>query len=107
MIEYIRYQIAEDAADAFEAAYAAAAVSLAASPHCLEYELARCHEEPRRYILRIRWDSLDGHLQGFRRSAQVREFFGHIRPYVNAIDEMQHYAPTRVTGAGASSSPAS
>jgi hemoglobin len=105
MIEYIRYVIPEDAADAFEAAYAAAAVHLAASPHCLEYDLARCHEDPRRYILRIRWDSLEGHLQGFRGSAQFREFFSCIRPYLTAIEEMQHYRPTGVAGTGAASAP--
>lgn len=89
--EYIRYRIDDDTSDAFESAYAAAAAPLAASPNCIDYDLSRCHEEPDRYVLRIRWDSLSGHMDGFRSSAEFREFFSHIRPYVEAIEEMQHF----------------
>lgn len=100
-IEYIRYLIDDGASDAFESAYAAAATPLAASTHCKEFELARCVEEPNRYILRIEWDSTEGHMQGFRQSDEFRAFFGHIKPWVNNIDEMQHYEPTTVRGLGA------
>ena len=47
IVEYLRYTIPEERADAFEAAYATAAASLHGSPHCLGYELARCGEERR------------------------------------------------------------
>ncbi len=98
--EYIRYRIGEDDRAAFEAAYAAAAASLAASSHCVDYDLSRCREEPERYVLRICWDSLDGHLQGFRKSPEFREFLSHIRPYVDRVEEMQHYE-TVLGGTGA------
>lgn len=100
-IEYIRYHLDDADADAFEAAYAAAAVPLAESEHCRTFELSRCVEEPGRYILRIEWDSIDGHMKGFRGSDEFTAFFSHIRPYVQQIDEMQHYEPTDVTGDGA------
>lgn len=100
-IEYIRYNVDEQLGQEFEAAYLAAAEPLAASPHCQAFELSRCVEEPGRYILRIEWDSLDGHMQGFRGSAQFRAFFSHIQPYVGSIDEMQHYEMTEVVGNGA------
>jgi quinol monooxygenase YgiN len=60
--------------------------------YCLGYQLTRCEEEPDRFILRILWTSTDDHLNGFRPSAQFRSFFPPIRPYVNDIEEMQHYA---------------
>lgn len=91
IVEYIRYAIPEDQRGAFEAAYAQARVPLQASPHCLAYECARCAEDPQSYIVRIEWDSLDGHLQGFRRSAEFQVFLGFIRPFIARIAEMQHY----------------
>ena len=100
-IEYIRYDIANQDAASFEAAYAAAAVPMAESPHCKSFELTKCVEEPNRYILRIEWDSLDGHMQGLRGSDHFAAFFEHIQPYVGAIDEMQHYETTAVVGLGA------
>ncbi|MEZ4223294.1 MAG: antibiotic biosynthesis monooxygenase [Polyangiaceae bacterium] len=91
IIEYIRYNISENERSAFEAAYERACVSLDASPHCLAHELSRCHEEPQRYILRIEWDSLQGHLDGFRKSEVFRHFLEEVRPFIPRIEEMQHY----------------
>jgi quinol monooxygenase YgiN len=91
IVEYIRYAISVDRAAAFERDYATATAALAASANCLSYELTRCVEEPEHYILRIEWDSLDGHLKGFRQSPEFRTFFQAIRPYVGDIVEMRHY----------------
>lgn len=91
IVEYIRYRIDDARSGAFEAAYGRAQEPLAASSHCLSYELSRCVDEPDHYILRIEWDSLDGHMKGFRQSAEFRAFFSQIRPYVNDIEEMRHY----------------
>lgn len=104
-VEYIRYRIALDDQLAFEDAYLRASEALAASPECIDYELARCEEEPERYILRIRWTSIAAHLNGFRKGEHFPAFFGAIRPYVTAIEEMQHYHVTKVTGPGKASTP--
>lgn len=100
VIEYIRYRIPPDDVETFVQAYERAALSLDAAPNCLGYELARCVEEPDRFILRIHWDSVEGHMSGFRGSEPFREFFSHVRPYVDAIEEMQHYEATPVASSG-------
>ena len=101
IVEYIRYKLnnfaegsGENVSSNFEAAYRAASSSLDASPHCLGYELSRCVEEQDRYILRIEWDSLEGHLTGFRRAPEFAPFLAAIKPYISQIEEMQHYALT-------------
>lgn len=91
IVEYIRYTIADEQAQAFEAAYTQARESLDASAYCLGYELTRGVEEPSSYTLRIEWDSLAGHQQGFRGSQEFREFLPHIRPFIGDIQEMRHY----------------
>jgi quinol monooxygenase YgiN len=98
IIEYIRYTIADDQRQAFEQGYERAQAELLASPHCLGYELAQCVEAPGSYILRIEWDSAEGHLQGFRTSPGFRNFFAAIRPFVSNIEEMRHYALTSIIG---------
>ncbi|NUU25678.1 MAG: antibiotic biosynthesis monooxygenase [Streptomycetaceae bacterium] len=102
IVEYIRYTVPEDGGEAFEAAYARAAESLRAAPQCVDYELARCTEEPGSYILRIRWTSADDHLKGFRGGEHFAAFFAAIRPYVDDIREMRHYQVTEVAGTGGS-----
>jgi len=99
VVEYIRYQLAENQADTFVRAYEEAGEPLLASPHCLSYEVSRCTEESNHFIVRIEWDSAEGHLSGFRRSAEFQRFFGLIRPFVSAIAEMRHYDPVVRKGA--------
>ena len=94
ILEYIRYDIAQ--ADPFLLGYEKARTALDASPHCLAYELSRCTEDPTSFILRIEWDSTEGHLQGFRKSQEFASFFAAVRPFVNDIREMRHYEVTSV-----------
>ena len=91
VIEYIRYRVAPDRSEEFERAYRRAAASLDASPHCLAYELARAIADPETYVVRIEWDSVDGHEQGFRKSSAFREFFSAVKPFFDDIEEMRHY----------------
>lgn len=94
IVEYIRYEVSD--ADGLVQAYESARSALDASPHCLGYELSRCTEEPKSFILRIEWDSAEGHLQGFRKSAEFGSFFAAVRPFLNDIREMRHYELTPV-----------
>ena len=98
IVEYVRYALEPDAGQAFEEAYGRAGKALAASEHCLGFELSRCVDEPTQYILRIEWDSAEGHLQGFRSSAEFRAFLAEIRRYVPDVVEMRHYELTAVVG---------
>ena len=91
IVEYTRYNIDSTRREAFEAAYKRAGVSLEASSHCLTYELSRCTEDPDHYILRIEWDSKEGHLKGFRSSPEFRAFFAAVQPFVKDNEEMRHY----------------
>lgn len=95
IVEYIRYEIAD--ADAFLRGYSTARAALDASPHCLAYELSRCTEEPASFILRIEWDSAEGHMQGFRKSPGFAAFLAAVRPFIANIREMRHYSVTPIT----------
>jgi quinol monooxygenase YgiN len=96
VVEYIRYRIPDERQARFEAAYRDAAGPLDASEHCLAYELSHGVEEPDRYILRIEWDSVEGHEQGFRRSPEFQTFFAAVKPFVDEIEEMRHYDVTSI-----------
>lgn len=91
IIEYIRYRIDAARGDEFERAYAEAGRSLEASSHCLAYEVARGVEDPESFIVRIEWDSVEGHKGGFRQSPEFREFFAAVKPFFDEIEEMRHY----------------
>jgi quinol monooxygenase YgiN len=96
IVEYIRYKVPSDDAARLIKAYEVAGSSLQASSHCLGFELSRCSESSETFVLRILWDSADGHLEGFRTSHEFGPFFQAIQPFVKSIEEMRHYELTTV-----------
>jgi heme-degrading monooxygenase HmoA len=53
---------------AFETAFRQAAPIIAGMPGCRSVDLLRCLERPDSYLLLVRWDRLEDHTDGFRRS---------------------------------------
>jgi quinol monooxygenase YgiN len=96
IVEVIRYRIAAGQEAAFEDAYRQAQQQLTDSPHCLGYQLIRCLKDRSRYVLLIRWDSVQGHLQGFRGSAAFPSFMALVAPFFKQTEEMEHYEPTGI-----------
>jgi heme-degrading monooxygenase HmoA len=95
IIEYVRYDLPADRRAAFEAAYTRVGSILGASPHCLGWELRRSVEVPGHYVVRIEWDSLAGHVHGFRESAPFRTFFGELSVFAEFRQEMEHFELVR------------
>ncbi len=99
VIEYIRYRVPSGRAEEFRDAYRRAGTVLDADEHCLRWEVAQGVEEPEHFVVRIEWDSVEGHEHGFRGSPGFAEFFAAVRPFFAEIEEMTHYRVT-VGGAG-------
>jgi len=91
VIEYIRYEIPAERHAEFLHAYRAADEELRASPHCLRHEVSQGIEMPDNFVVRIEWDSLAGHEQGFRTSKLFAAFYDKVKPFFANIREMKHY----------------
>lgn len=91
ILEYIRYTIPLERAREFAKAYANAGKVLNEDNHCLDFEISQGVEEPQHWIVRIQWDSVEGHEQGFRKASHFREFLAAVKPFFDNIDEMRHY----------------
>ena len=78
---------------AFEAAFRRAQRILAASPGYLSHELQRCIERPNRYLLLVRWRTLEDHTEGFRQSEPYQEWKGLLHHFYDPFPTVEHYAP--------------
>lgn len=61
-------------ADDFPAAFAQAAPFLTQTKGYISHEITRCVEAPDRYVLLVRWQTLEDHSVGFRQSAGYQEW---------------------------------
>jgi heme-degrading monooxygenase HmoA len=91
IVEYVRYELPAGQRGAFEAAYARVGGILGASPHCLGWELRRAVEDPGHYVVRIEWDSIGGHIHGFRESVPFQAFFHELSAFAEFRREMAHF----------------
>ncbi|MGA9028269.1 MAG: antibiotic biosynthesis monooxygenase [Steroidobacteraceae bacterium] len=75
----------------FEAAYAKARSHLAGSVGHLGHELRRSIEAPNRYLLTVRWDTLEDHTVGFRGSPAFASWRALLGPFFAVPPAVEHY----------------
>jgi heme-degrading monooxygenase HmoA len=57
----------------------------------LSHELQRCLEKQNRYILLVRWAALEDHTEGFRMSAEYKEWKNLLHHYYSPFPTVEHY----------------
>jgi heme-degrading monooxygenase HmoA len=75
----------------FEAAFTQAQRIIAASPGYIAHELQRCVEKPSRYLLLVRWRTLEDHTDGFRRSEPYQEWKKLLHHFYDPFPTIEHY----------------
>ena len=76
---------------AFEEAFRQASLLISASPGCLSHELHRCLESGNRYLLLVRWVSLDAHTIGFRTSPAYQEWKKLLHHFYDPFPAVEHF----------------
>jgi heme-degrading monooxygenase HmoA len=82
----------------FEAAFRTAQAIISAMPGYVSHALQRCVERPSEYILLVRWETLEAHEIGFRRSPQYAEWRRLLHHFYDPFPTVSHYRP--VDGCG-------
>lgn len=75
----------------FEIAFKAAAKIIASMPGYITHELQRCIETENRYILLVRWQSLENHTIEFRQSIQYQEWRSLLHHFYDPFPTVEHY----------------
>jgi heme-degrading monooxygenase HmoA len=75
----------------FEAAFCTAAKIISARPGYLSHELQRCIEKANRYILLVRWQTLEDHTIGFRQSPEYQEWRSLLHHFYDPFPTVEHY----------------
>jgi len=76
---------------AFEAAFRQAQPIISASPGYLSHELHRCVEAQNQYLLLVRWQRLEDHTEGFRKSAAYEDWKRLLHYFYDPFPTVQHY----------------
>lgn len=77
--------------DRFEEDFAKAQSIISAMKGYIAHQLQRCMEDCSRYILLVKWETLQDHTEGFRGSSQYQEWKSLLHHYYEPMPEVQHY----------------
>lgn len=76
----------------FERAFGEAQAIIASMPGYISHELQRCIETPDRYVLLVRWERLEDHTEGFRKSAGYERWRELLHHFYSPFPEVEHYS---------------
>ena len=76
---------------AFEAAFSEAKSVIASMPGFIALELQRCIEAPSRYLLLVRWTTLEDHTVGFRTSPEYQRWKALLHHFYDPFPTVEHY----------------
>jgi heme-degrading monooxygenase HmoA len=76
----------------FEAAFAQASPIIASMPGYVSHELQRCIETSNRYVLLVKWTSLEAHTVGFRDSSEYQRWRQLLHHFYDPFPSVEHYA---------------
>jgi heme-degrading monooxygenase HmoA len=77
----------------FEIAFRTASKIIIGSSGYISHELQRCLENANRYILLVRWQTLEDHTIGFRQSAEYQEWRSLLHRFYDPFPTVEHYTP--------------
>jgi heme-degrading monooxygenase HmoA len=93
ILEVALLDVLPDRTDEFEKAFVEASEIISSAPGYLSHELQRCVEKPERYILLVRWQTLEDHTAGFRGSEAYGEWKRLLYHFYDPFPTVEHFKP--------------
>lgn len=76
---------------AFEDAFRTATGVISSMPGFISLSISRCVERPSRYLLLVKWDRLEDHTEGFRKSPEYQTWRHLLHSFYDPFPTVEHY----------------
>ncbi|MEH2439284.1 antibiotic biosynthesis monooxygenase family protein [Nostoc sp.] len=80
----------------FEAVFKKASKIISSMDGYLSHELHRCIEAQGKYLLLVRWESLESHTVGFRGSAEYQEWKKLLHHFYEPFPIVEHFEKIKI-----------
>lgn len=94
ILEAARLDVKSGQEHAFEVAFSEAKNIIASMPGFVSLELHRCIETTNRYLLLVRWQTLEDHTVGFRSSPEYQQWKARLHHFYDPFPTVEHYEAT-------------
>lgn len=83
--------IATEKAESFEVAFSEAQKIISSMRGYIGHELLKCLEVDNKYLLIVRWETLEDHTIGFRQSEQYKDWKKLLHHFYNPFPIVEHF----------------
>jgi len=84
-------KIRENKSGEFEKSFKQAQKIISNMKGYMQHELQKCMEEENKYLLIVRWEKLENHMEGFRKSDEYMEWKKLLHHYYDPFPTVEHY----------------
>ena len=91
ILEVVMLPIIPGKESEFEAAFRQALPIIASMKGYMSHELHRCLETPGKYLLQVRWETLEDHTVGFRGSPEYQEWRRLLHHFYDPFPTVEHF----------------
>ena len=77
--------------EAFETAFLEAQKIISSMPGYISHEFQKCLENPNRYVLLVKWATLEDHTEGFRKSAEYQNWKSLLHHFYDPFPTVEHF----------------
>jgi heme-degrading monooxygenase HmoA len=98
IVEHAILDVIEGKSEAFETALAKAVALISQTPGFISLEVLRCIERAGRYLLLVKWRSIEDHTIGFRQSERYQEWRKLLHHFYSPFPEVLHFKSAVIVG---------
>jgi len=91
ILEVAMLQVKPEMVETFESSFKEASKIISSMNGYINHELQRCIEDRYKYILLVRWNTLEDHIKGFRESKEYIEWKTILHHYYDPFPIVEHY----------------
>ncbi|CAM4397303.1 antibiotic biosynthesis monooxygenase family protein [Paenibacillus tarimensis] len=91
ILEQAELQVKAGMGQAFEEDFRKASRIISSMKGYISHELHKCMEVSDKYLLLVRWETLEDHTEGFRGSAEYQDWKQLLHHYYDPFPVVEHY----------------
>jgi len=96
IVEHALLEVKEGQSKAFEAAMKKAQVLIASSPGFGGIEVRPSADRPNRYLLRVVWEDIAAHRDGFRKSQRYQEWCALLHHFYEPMPTIEYFSDSLI-----------
>ncbi|CAM4482763.1 heme-degrading monooxygenase HmoA [Paenibacillus endophyticus] len=97
ILEAAVLQVKEGLAEAFERDFNLASAMISSMKGYQGHELQKCIEVSHKYLLLVRWETLEDHTEGFRQSKEYLTWKKYLHHYYDPFPTVEHFANVAIS----------